>query len=141
MLDLRQFGLVTIEALKSADNETLTGTGVDMQGYNSVLFIVGALKGEALTFSIKAQQDSASDFSTAADLAGTSVSFTTAVGTDGLATLEIVQPLERYVRPIVTVPNAAAATPTFCIAIRFNADVLPVSNDGETHVSPAEGTA
>jgi len=133
--------LVSIQALKSADNESLTGTGVDMQGYEGVTFIVGALEGEALDFTIKAQQAAASDYSDAADLLGTSVAFSTTVGAKGLTSLEIVQPRERYVRPIIAVPDAAAATPTFCIALKWGAQVKPVSNDGELHVSPAEGTA
>lgn len=133
--------LVTIEALKAADNEALTGSGVDMQGYDNVCFIVGALKGEALSFSIKAQQDTGSGFGSAADLTGTNVAFTTTTAADGLTILDIRQPRERYVRAVVTVPDASAATPTFCIAIRYNAKDRPVSQDGELHVSPAEGTA
>jgi len=132
---------VSLLALKAADNEVLTGTTLDMQGYDSVAFIGFALKGEALDFSIKAQQGAASDMSDAADLAATALAFSTAIGTDGLTTLEIHQPAERYVRPLVTVPNATAATPTGVIAIQFNAKNKPVSNDGELHVSPAEGTA
>ncbi len=132
---------VSIQALKSADNETLTGTGVDMLGFDSVAFIAGALEGESLSFAIKAQQAAVSDYSDAADLAGTSVAFATTIPAKGLTTLEIVQPNERYVRPLVTVPNAAAATPTFCVAIQFNAKDLPQTNAGELHVSPVEGTA
>lgn len=133
--------LITIEALKAADNETLTGAGVDMKGFDGVTFVVLALKGEALNFAIKAQQDSQSNFATAADLANTNVAFSTAVGTDGLTTLEIWQPQERYVRSITTVPDAAAATPTAVLAIRWKAHDLPQTNAGEQHVSPAEGTA
>lgn len=141
MLSILKNAKISIQALKSADNETLNGSGVDMQGYDSVAFIVGALKGEALSFAIKGQQAQQSDYSDAADLLGTSVAFSTTTTVDGLTTLEVVQPRERYVRPVITVPNALAATPTFCVALQFNAKDLPVSNDGEIHVSPAEGTA
>lgn len=132
---------ISIQSLKAADNETLTGAGVDMLGFDSVIFIPMALKGEALNFTIKAQQAALSDYSDAADLEGTSVAFSTAVGTDGLSALEIHQPNERYVRPLTAVPNAAAATPTAVLAIQFNAKEVPQSNAGELHVSPAEGTA
>lgn len=132
---------ISISSLKSADNETLTGAILDMQGYDSVIWIADALKGEALNFTIKAQQGVASDMSDAADLLDTSVAWTTAVGTDGLTALEIHQPQERYVRPVTAVPNASAATPVSVIAIQFNAKDLPQSNNGELHVSPAEGTA
>lgn len=132
---------ISISSLKSADNETLTGATLDMQGFDSVAFVAVALKGEALSFAIKAQQDTDSAMGTAADLLGTSVAFTTAIGTDGLTTLEVHQPQERYVRALVTVPNANAATPTCVIAFQFNAKDLPQTNSGELHVSPAEGTA
>ncbi len=132
---------ISIQSLKAADNETLTGAGVDMLGFDSVAFIPVALKGEALSFSIKAQQAAVSDYSDAADLVGTSVAFATAVGTDGLTCLEIHNPSERYVRPLTIVPNATAATPTAVLAIQFNAKDLPQTNAGELHVSPAEGTA
>lgn len=141
MENLSKSTLITIETLKDADNETLTGAGVDMAGYDNVTFVVGALEGEALSFSIKAQQAAASDFSDAADLAGTAVAFSTTVGAKGLAVLEIRQPAERYLRAVVTVPNATAATPTFCIAIRHNPRTLPQTNTGELHTTPAEGTA
>jgi hypothetical protein len=132
---------ISIQSLKAADNETLTGAGVDMLGFDSVCFIPVALKGEALSFSIKAQQAAVSDYSDAADLLGTSVAFTTAIGTDGLSGLEIHTPNERYVRPLVVVPNATAATPTAVLAIQFNAKEIPQTNAGEVHISPAEGTA
>jgi hypothetical protein len=132
---------ISIQALKAADNETLTGNGVDMQGFDSVIFVAGAMEGEALNFALKAQQAAASDYSDAADLAGTNVAFSTGVSTRGLSSLEIVQPGEQYVRPVITVPNAVAATPTFCLAIQFNAKDVPQVNAGELHVTPAEGTA
>ncbi len=141
MLQFIKDAKVTIEALKAADGEVLTGTGVDMAGYDSVAFIVGALQGEALDFSVKAQQGAEADLSDAADLAGTATAFSTAADADGLTILEIHRPTERYVRAVVTVPNAVAATPTFCVAVRFNAKHLPQENDGELHVSPAEGNA
>lgn len=141
MDNLSKTAVFSIEALKSADNEALTGAGVDMAGFDSVVFVVGALEGEALNFSIKAQQAAASDFSDAADLAGTATAFSTTVEAKGLAVLEIRQPAERYVRAVVTVPNATAATPTFCTAIKYNGRTLPQTNSGELHTTPAEGTA
>lgn len=132
---------ISIQSLKAADNETLTGAGVDMLGFDSVIFIPVALKGEALDFSIKAQQADNASFTNAADLAGTSVPFSTAVGADGLSALEIHQPGKRWVRPLTIVPNADAATPTAVLALQFNAKEIPQVNAGEIHISPLEGTA
>lgn len=129
------------QVMKAADNESLNGAGVKMDDCEGVAFVVTALKGEAAEFSIKAQQDSSSDYSTAADLAGTSKTFSTAVGTDAICVLDIFRPTELYVRPVVTVPNLAAATPVSVIAIKYGARKTPVTNTGELHVSPAEGTA
>lgn len=135
--------VVSVQVMKAADNEALNGVGVDMQGYDGVAFIASALKGEALDFSIKAQQAAESDYSDAADLAGTATTFSTTVGADAVAVLEIRSPGERYVRPVVTVPNATAATPTSVIAIKYRGQYLPETapTAGEYHVAPAEGTA
>lgn len=125
-----------------ADNETLYGAGVDMLGYQGVVFIATAGKGEVGTVALKAQQDSDSGYGTAADLLGTSVSFATAVATDGFAFLEIVRPSKRYVRPALVVPNFGTARPVSVVAIRYGKNWRPETNaDGEIHISPAEGTA
>lgn len=128
-------------ALKAADNEVLTGSTLDMQGFDSVTFVAAALKGEALDFSIKAQQGAKADMTDAADLAGSSVAFSTTTTIDGMAALEIHQPRERYVRALTTVPDAAAAKPTSIIAIQFNSKNVPLVNIGKLLISPAEGTA
>lgn len=142
MHNLNSDGKVTTEILKAADNETLNGIGVDMLGYNSVMFIAGALAGEALAFSLKAQQDTVVGFGSTADLKDTAVSFSTTTTLNGQAILDIHQPTERYVRPVVVVPDAAAATPVFCVAIRYNAKSKPVANSNvEQYITPAEGTA
>lgn len=143
MQNLSRNGYVTIQALKAADNENIAGSGVDMLGYDSVEFITGCLKGEELTVTVKAQQDTDSAFGTAADLEGTSDTFTTDLYTDGLAILDIHKPQERYVRPYIAMPNADAAKSLFCIAIQYNPKYRPITQDGEheVHASPDEGTA
>ena len=126
----------------SADNETLTGNGVDMQGYDSVCFITGAQLGEELTFTQKVQQATDDEYSDAADLADSSDSFTTDVYTDGLLFTEVHHPRERYVRPVITVPDANTAKAVFCVALLFNSTKGPLgANEGELLTSPAEGTA
>lgn len=141
MMSLLKDSLITIEALKAdGDDETINGTGVDMQGYQAVAFIAGVLEGNVGSPTIKAQQDTDSAFGTAADLIGTSTTFTSSAQAKGLTCLEIVEPRERYVRAVLTIPNWNAV-PVFCVAIRFKADKNPGANAGELHVSPAEGTA
>lgn len=129
------------QVIKAADNETLVGQGVDMSGYEGVAFYVFALKGEALDFAMKAQQDSDPAWGTVQDLKDTSVAFSTAVGTDGYAMLDIYRPQKQHVRPSIAVPNAGAATPIAVIAILYGGRFRPESNAGELHTSPDEGTA
>ena len=94
--------LLAVEALKAdADNETLTGAGVDMQGFEGVAFILVAGLGEVASWSIKAQEDSDSAFGTAADLEGTATTLATAVATERSACWTSTSP-GRYVRPVVT---------------------------------------
>jgi hypothetical protein len=125
-----------------ADNETLYGSGVDMDGYDGVVFLATVQKGEAATFTLKAQQDSASNYGTAADLAGTAKSIVIATATNGFGFIEIKNPQERYVRPALVCPNVGTAKGAAIVAIRYGNKYLPETNsDGELHVAPAEGTA
>lgn len=132
---------LAIEVMKdNADNETLTGAGVDMLGYEGVAFVLQAEEGEIASLSMKAQQDTDVAFGTAADLLGTATACATTVAARGLAVLDIYQPKERYVRPIVTVPDWTAKAVSV-LSIRYGGRIRPETNTGEFHQSPAEGTA
>jgi hypothetical protein len=134
--------LVTVELIEEAgDNGAYTGSGVDMQDYEGVAFVLVTANTEAGAYTLKAQQDSDSAFGTAADLLGTSTALTSSGSLNKVGVLDIKTPQEQYVRSIVTVPNLTSAQGVAVIAIRYGAKKLPVSNTGEYHVSPAEGTA
>lgn len=126
----------------AADNATYGGTGVDMTGYQGVVFVAQFAQGTSATLSIKAQQDSASTYASAADLLSTSVSFVVGTETDAFAFVEVLNPSERYVRPVVTVPDIATAAGLAIFSIRYGKDRRPeTQTDGEFHYAPAEGTA
>lgn len=125
-----------------ADDETLYGAGCDMAGYEGVVFIATVSPGEAANFTLKAQQDSASNYATAADLLGTAVTIAIATSTDGFGAIEVKNPRERYVRPALVCPNVGTAKAISIVSIRYGAKYLPETNsDMELHVNPAEGTA
>lgn len=125
----------------TGDNNTLYGSGVDMQGYEGVIFLATVQKGEAFTFTLEAQEDSQSNYGTAQNLAGSAVAMPTTVGADGFAFLEIKNPQKRYVRPAVVCPDVAAAKAVAIIAIRYGKQYLPETNaDGKLLNAPAEGT-
>jgi hypothetical protein len=136
---------ITVIDIRDADNETITpSAGVDMKGYEGVAFAVVVDGGEEVAgFSIKAQHDTTSDFSAdPQDLEGSSISFSSHATNEIVRVLDIGRPRERYVRPVVVVPNMASATPVAILAIRYNPREFPTSvHTGEFHQSPDEGTA
>ncbi len=141
-LKITQAVTVTAGAAGTTD---INGTTLDMSGYDGVLVAVtmGAITGSAVT-SIKMQQGSASNLSDAADLLGTAQ---TIADTDDEKTfyIDLNKPTERYVRLVVDrgTQNAVVASATY---FQYGPKTLPVSShgsnvSGETHISPAEGTA
>lgn len=127
-----------------AGTSAIEGTALDMSGYEGVLVVVrmGAITSGAAT-SIKMQQDAASTMTSAADLAGTSQ--TIADDDDNeIFVIDLYRPTERYVRLYVSrgSQNAVVASAEY---IQYGPKAAPVTQssgtNGETHVSPAEGTA
>ena len=120
-------------------------TEVDMQGYDSVLFVgcFGAITATG-TVTMKARQDTATGMGSAADLLGTDV----ALDSDDdnrMLLLNLYRPRERFIDVVVTTATANGVIDSV-VAIKYNARDLPVTQGsdvgaGETHASPAEGTA
>lgn len=143
---------VTVLHARVADDAIVTFRGVDMAadgGYEGVAFVFGVVDGSVVAdFVAKVQQDTAVGFGTAADLAGSAVTCDSITGIKTIVT-DIYRPLERYVRPILTVPNTAATCVVCCTAIQYRGRTAPASADstttgswtGEFHSGPAEGTA
>jgi len=128
----------------AAGTSDINSSIIDMSGFEGVLFAVtfGAITGGAVT-SIKVQQGAASDMSDAADLEG---SAQTIADTDDekVFYVDVARPLERYVRLVVD-RGTANAVVSSAIAVQYSPRNQPTSHgsgvSGETHVSPAEGTA
>lgn len=144
---------VTVLTATVADNETITFRGVDMAadgGYEGVAFVFGVVDGSVVTtFVPKAQQDSSSTFGTdVQDIAGTANTFGSITGVKTIC-IDILKPTDRYVRPILAVPNTAATCVVCCTAIQYKAREAPATQDatttgswtGEYFAEPAEGTA
>jgi hypothetical protein len=122
----------------AAGTSTVNATGVDMAGYEGVIFIT-SFGTAAADNSINAQQST--DNSSFADLAGTSVVSGTS---DEDVWVDIYRPLERYVR--IEAIRTTSSTLESIWAIQYGARKQPVDNTtsgtiiGEAHVSPAEGS-
>lgn len=145
---ISEHALITrVMAAQAAGATAVNGTGVDMAGFDGVLFVaeMGAIVAGAVT-ALKAQQsddDGVGD--TYGDLTGTSVTIGDA-GDGGVFWLDIINPEKRFVRPVL-VRGTQNATIDGIVAYRYQAEKLPVTqaatatSAGELHFRPAEGTA
>lgn len=122
----------------------VAGAVIDMLGWEGVLFIVqfGAIVANAAT-SIKAQHGDAANLSDAADLAGTAQ---TVADNDDEKTfyIDIVKPTKRYLRLFVA--RATQNATVSAVALQYRPRKAPSTHQatvivGESHVSPAAGTA
>ena len=128
-------------AYTATGTSTISGTAVDMQGFDGVLFIVKLSVANAGNY-LTAQQGALANGSDAADLAGTKVIGLVA---DNAIVLDVYRPTGRYVRPQV-IRGGATTIIYSCVAIRYNCHKKPTTNtvanvcDSVTVVSPALGT-
>ena len=138
--------LTRVSNAVAAGTTDINSTVIDMQNFEGVQFLVafGAITAGAVT-SIKVQQGAQSDLSDAADLEGTAV----AVADDDdnkLFYLDVFRPRERYVRLVVDRETQNAVLDGI-FAQQYGPRTMPTIHDsttvggGETHASPAEGTA
>lgn len=133
-----------VKLTKVADHATaatsaINSDGVDMAGFDNVLFIT-SFGTAAANNTVNAAQSS--DNSTFADLEGTSVASGTS---DEDVYVDVKCPSDRYVR--LEVARGTSSTCESIWAIQYGARSMAVDNTtsgtitGEAHVSPAEGTA
>lgn len=125
-----------------------TGSSVDMAGFEGVVFIalLGDLTASQVT-SLKAQcssDDGSAD--TFADIAGSDSGNMEDNDDNQMIGLDIIDPPERYVRPIL-LRHTANAVIDGILALQYGAKKVPVTHDAttvfstETLAGPAEGTA
>lgn len=140
--DVKKVQAVTIAA-GAAGSSAINGTTLDIANFEEVLVAVqfGPIVSGAVT-SIKWQEGDASDLADAADVLGTSQ--TVADDADNTVFfINVIKPRKRYGRVVVSRATQNAT----CSAMYYlgGARTVPVTDgagvSGETHVSPALGTA
>lgn len=145
MLDLLGDVKITRVLAAQADGTgTQSGDILDMSGYEGVLFIAKFDDVDnTAAITLQAQQNTANSASGMATLTGT-VTYTAAAtdADDDLLVLDIVRPLERYIRPQVVIADANATTAAV-IAIQYGARSKPTTQsstvlDSDVLTSPAE---
>lgn len=130
----------------TAGTTTITpSAGIDMQGFNSALFLIlfGALTDTTVP-SVKVQQSDDDGVADGySDLEGTSYAITDA-DDNKIVAVEVIRPTKRYLKVIVTRATANAVLDGI-VCVQSNAiGPLPITQTtlgNEVHVTPAEGTA
>jgi hypothetical protein len=108
------------------------GTGVDMQGWDGVMFVVntGAITGAGVLDG-RAEMDDNSGFNTPTNVSGVNATgstlnaaLTQISNANGVAIIDVYRPSERYVRAVLT--PAVNSVLYSCVAVRYRrAGVLP----------------
>jgi hypothetical protein len=134
--------ITNVKSAVASGTTDQTGTGVDMSGWDGVLFVT-TLGTPAVNNIMKAQQSnddgSADDYD---DLEGSAVA---PGASDEQQFIDIYRPTKRYVRPYLT--RGSATTVENIYAIRYRGRSVPHDNvesgrsAGVALVSPDEGTA
>jgi hypothetical protein len=131
--------ITKVEDHTAAGTTDVDSAGVDMAGYEGVLF-VGSFGTAAASNTLEAQQST--DDASFSALLGTAVSSSTS---DEDVWIDVFRPQERYVR--VHAEIGTSSTLESIWAIQYGARSVPVDNTtsgtitGEAHNAPAEGTA
>ena len=147
MIDiLKHIKVTRVMNAVAAGTTTQNGTGVDMTGFEGVLFVAafGTLTATQVT-SLNAQQSS-DDGSTDTydDLAGTKAGPLADADSNKLLAIDVYRPQKKFVRPTV-VRGTANAVIDGVIAIQYNLKKEPSTQPtsvsaSKAIVSPAEGT-
>jgi hypothetical protein len=111
-----------------AGTTTINGSVIDMQGFENAEAILqlGTLTATNVT-TLKFQQGSASDGSDMADITGVLIAGDDTMSNKCLA-LEVIKPMKRYVRPVVTRATANAVLDS-CVVIQSGAHKKPTTQD------------
>ena len=120
-----------------------SGSSIDMQGYDGVMFITTFGTANDGNY-IKAQQDEndATGFGDAEDLAGTK---TVSTGANNTVVLDVYRPLKRYIRAVGVITASSTIGPIF--ALQYKGRAKPEANEtddviaSKTVISPDAGTA
>jgi hypothetical protein len=130
----------------AAGTSTITpSAGVDMQGFNSAMFLVllGALTDTTVP-SIKIQQSDDDGVADGySDLEGTAYAVTDADDNKVIA-VEVIRPTKRYLKLILARTTANAVLDGIVAILGNPIGPLPITQTtlgNEVHVTPAEGTA
>lgn len=128
----------SVAVVTVSDNTAIVSGIVDMQGFNSLEFLIaaGTLADVDATFVVLVEEGDASNLSDAAsvangDLLGTEVLAAFTFADDGEARKIGYKGVKRYIRCTVTPAANTGSAPIAIIALQGNADSSPTANPPE----------
>lgn len=134
----------------AGNDDSVNGTGVDLQGYDGVMFIgiCGTLTDGVVKLKAQQSADDA-DADAYADLADSLTDTGVVAANDSnLLIVDVYRPAERYVRPVVVREGGSTGgVIDAVIAVLYHARNVPVTQDATLIdeviklATPAEGTA
>lgn len=138
MIHLSENVKITTVAAVATGTSTITGSALDMTGYEGAIFVV-RLGSPATNNSVKIQQCDTSG-GTYADLTGTSVG---SHASDNPLIIDIKNTDEKFLKYVVT--RGTTSTIDIVTIIQYGPQRLPVTQPSGTQIerwnAPAEGTA
>mgnify|MGYP000499903901 FL=1 len=138
MIHLSENVKITTVAAVATGTSTITGSALDMTGYEGAIFVV-RLGAPATNNSVKIQQCDTSG-GTYADLTGTSVG---SHATDNPLIIDIKNTDEKFLKYVVT--RGTTSTIDIVTIIQYGPQTRPVTQPSGTQIerwnAPAEGTA
>ncbi len=118
---------------QSITGGAVNGTGVDTSGWEEVTFHIniGAITG-AGTLAAVIQEDTASNFGTAANVANAALTNVTNTTPNNVMILGILRPTKRYVRLVVTQATNTVIASATCIRSRRTGLLPPTQSASQT---------
>lgn|SRR5574338_723965 len=120
------------------NNGQVSGVGVDMQGWDGVLFVLNLGTIDAAV-DMAAYRDDNSSFTSATLITGAAVTQVPATGDGQIVGVDVYRPSERYVRARITVGNGTTGAQLSVTSIRYRATGrLPITQTLDELVKVAE---
>jgi hypothetical protein len=132
-------GLTTVEINPSSPGAAATGTGVDMQGFDRVVFHVAiGVIGNGATIDARVVGSANANFSGAVNIANAAIVQVLNTSPNVAATIDVYRPTNRYVRLVVTPATNNANVSAVAVRYRGTGNLPPTQPTNYQYVAVSE---
>src|SRR5574338_18428 len=100
------------------NNGNVTGTAVDMQGYDGCMFVL-ALGTIDATVDMQISRCATAGFSTVTAITGAAMTQLSATGDGSIVCVDVYRPTQRFVRASITIGSGTTGAQLQCSAIKY----------------------